>query len=187
MRKPQDWGHPCPHPGCSHYRLINRGNMSAIATYLTQSGKRRLFRCGPCAKPFSAPRATVFFALRTPEAKVLRALTMLRGTVALSDIGFGLGVREATVLEWRRRAAQKAHAINAHLWRDRPVPQGQLAAMWHCIRRQQAQPAGADGERRDLSADGRPGAGAVARQSFVSSWRRALAHGPWQVPCRSSR
>jgi len=82
---------------------------------------------------------------------------MLRGTVALSDIGFGLGVREATVLEWRRRAAQKAHAINAHLWRDRPVPQGQLAAMWHCIRRQQAQPAGADGERRDLSADGRPG------------------------------
>ena len=33
-------------PDCSHYRLINRGNISAIATYLTQSGKRRIFRCG---------------------------------------------------------------------------------------------------------------------------------------------
>ena len=35
MRKPQDWGQPCPNPDCSHYRLINRGNISAIATYLT--------------------------------------------------------------------------------------------------------------------------------------------------------
>ena len=53
MRKPQDWGQPCPNPDCSHYRLITRGNMSAIATSLTQSGKRRIFRCGACEKPFS--------------------------------------------------------------------------------------------------------------------------------------
>ena len=39
MRKPQDWGQPCPNPDCSHYRLINRGNVSAISTYMTQSGK----------------------------------------------------------------------------------------------------------------------------------------------------
>jgi hypothetical protein len=49
MREPQDWGQPCPNQSCSHYRLINRGNMSAIATYLTQSSKRRLFRCGTAA------------------------------------------------------------------------------------------------------------------------------------------
>src|SRR5262249_58347371 len=108
----------------------------------------RLFRCGPCAKPFSAPRATVFFALRTPEAKVLRALTMLRGTVALSDIGFGLGVREATVLEWRRRAAQKAHAINAHLWRGPPRPPGAIAAVGARLQAPQAPPPCAGRERR---------------------------------------
>jgi hypothetical protein len=32
MRKPKDWNQPCPNPACSHYRLMNRGNMSAIAT-----------------------------------------------------------------------------------------------------------------------------------------------------------
>ena len=25
MRKPSDWGPPCPNPECSQYKLINRG------------------------------------------------------------------------------------------------------------------------------------------------------------------
>ena len=49
------------------------------------------------------------------------ALAMLLVKVALSDIGFVLGVTEATVLAWLRRAAQKAHEINAYLLRDLPV------------------------------------------------------------------
>jgi IS1 family transposase/transposase-like protein len=155
MRKPQDWGQPCPNPDCSHYRLINRGNMSAIATYLTQSGKRRIFRCSACEQPFSETRDTVFFDLRTPEEKVIMALKMLLVKVALSDMGFVLGVTEATVLEWLRRAAQQAAQINAHLLRDLPVTQVQLDEMWNFIRRKQAQQAGPDGESSDLSADGR--------------------------------
>jgi hypothetical protein len=39
MRKPKDWGQPCPNPDCTHYRLMHRGNIRAIATYLTQTGK----------------------------------------------------------------------------------------------------------------------------------------------------
>src|SRR5438093_12372597 len=129
MRKPQDWGQPCPNPSCSHYRLVNRGNMSAISTYLTQSGKRRIFRCGACETPCSETRDTVFFDLRTPEEKVIMALKMLLVKVALSDMGFVMGVTEATVLEWLRRAAEKAHEINAHLLRARPVPREQLEGM----------------------------------------------------------
>ena len=44
MRKPKDWGQPCPNPDCSYYRLINRRKISTISTYLSQSGKRRIFR-----------------------------------------------------------------------------------------------------------------------------------------------
>jgi len=121
MRKPKDWGQPCPNSDCSHYRLINRGNMSAISTYLTQSGKRRIFRCGKCEGTFSETRDTVFFALRTPEEKVMMALKMLLVKVALSDIGFVLGVTEETVLAWLGSAAKKAHEINTHLLRDLPV------------------------------------------------------------------
>ncbi len=157
MRKPQDWGQPCPNPGCSHSRLINRGTMSAISTSLTQSGKRRIFRCGACEKPFSETRVTIFFDLRTPEEQVIMALQMLLVTVALSDMGFVLGVTDATVLAWRRRAAQKAHESHAHLLRDVPVPQGQLDERWHCIRRTHAPQAGPDGESSARSVDGRQG------------------------------
>src|SRR5262245_58361707 len=135
MRKPKDWGQPCPKPDCSHYRLLNRGTMSAISTDRTQSGKRRIFRCRKCERPFSETRDTVFFDLRSPEDNVLMALKMLLVKVALSDIGLVLGVTEATVLEWLRRAAQKAHESNAHLLRDLPVTQVQLDEMWSCIRR----------------------------------------------------
>jgi IS1 family transposase/transposase-like protein len=155
MRKPKDWGQPCPNPDCSHYRLINRGNISAISTYLTQSGRRRIFRCSACEQPFSETRDTVFFDLRSPEEKVMMALKMLLVKVALSDIGFVLGVTEATVLEWLRRAAQQAEQINAHLLRDLPVTQVQLDEMWNFIRRKHAQQAGPDGESSELSADGR--------------------------------
>lgn len=71
MRKPRDWGQPCPNPDCTHYRLMTRGNISAISTYLTQSGKRRVFRCNACGMTFSETRETVFFDLRTPEEKVM--------------------------------------------------------------------------------------------------------------------
>jgi IS1 family transposase/transposase-like protein len=171
MRKPKNWGQPCPNPDCSHYRLMDRGNMSAISTSLTQSGKRRIFRCSGCEQPFSETRDTVFFGLRSPEEKVMMALKMLLVKVALSDIGFVLGVTEETVLEWLRRAAQKAHEINTHLLRDLPVTQVQLDEMWHFIRRQQALQAGPDGESTAWSEDGRQ----WVWISFAPEFRRILA------------
>ena len=155
MRKPQDWGQPCPNPDCSHYRLMHRGNVSAISTYMTQSGKRRIFCCSKCARPFSETRDTVFFDLRTPEEKVMMALKRLLVKVALSDISFVLGVTEETVLAWLRRAAQKAHEINGHLLRDLPVTQVQLDELWGFIRRKHAQQADPDGASPELSEDGR--------------------------------
>jgi hypothetical protein len=129
--------------------------MSAIFTYLTQSGTRRICRCGTCAGTFSETRDTVFFALRTPEEKVMMALKMLLVKVALSDIGCVLGVTEDTVRAWRGSAAKKAHEIHTHLLRDLPVTEVQLDEMWSFIRRKHAQHAGPDGESPDRRADGR--------------------------------
>jgi IS1 family transposase/transposase-like protein len=155
MRKPKDWGQPCPKPDCTHYRLMNRGNISAISTYLTQSGKRRIFLCRACKTTFSETRDTVFFDLRTSEEKVMMALKMLLVKVGLSDIGFVLGVTEETVLMWLERAAQKVQEINTHLLRELPVTEVQLDEMWSFIKRKHAQQAETDGESGDLSEDGR--------------------------------
>jgi len=155
MRKPKDWEQSCPNLECPHYRRMHQGNVSAIATYLTQSGKRRIFRCRTCATHFAETRETVLFDLRTSEDKVVMALKMLLVRVDLAGIGFVLGVTEATVLAWLRRAARQAEAINRHLLRDLPVTQVQLDEMWNFVERKHAQETDEAGESLPDSEDGR--------------------------------
>ena len=155
MRKPKDWGQPCPNPACAHYRRRQQGNVSAIATYLTQSGKRRIFRCRTCTTHFVETRETVLFDLRTSEDKVMMALKMLLVRVDLTGIGFVLGVTEETVLAWLKRAAHQAEAINRHLLRDLPVTQVQLDEMWNFVARKQARETDEAGESLPDGEDGR--------------------------------
>src|SRR5439155_21377776 len=155
MRKPKDWGQPCPNPQCTHYRRMQQGNVSDIATYLTQSGKRRIFRCHTCETPFSETRDTVFFDLRTSEDKVMMALKMLLVRVDLTGICFVLGVTEETVLAWLKRAAYQAEVINQHLLRALPVTQVQLDEMWNFIARKHACETDAAGESLPDGEEGR--------------------------------
>ena len=155
MRKPHDWGQPCPNPDCSLYNRMHTGNVSAISTYMTQSGKRRILYCTQCERSFSETRDTVFFDLRTPEEKVMMALKMLLVRVDLTGISFVLGVTEETVLAWLRRAAHQAEAINHHLLRALPVTQVQLDEMWNFIARKHACETDAAGESLPNGEDGR--------------------------------
>src|SRR5919108_2526729 len=155
MRHPKHWGQPCPNTQCAQYTLMNKGTVSAIATYLTQSGKRRLFRCRTCSTTFAETRDTVFFDLRTAEEKVMMALKMLLVRVDLAGIRFVLGVTEETVLAWLERVARKAEELNAHLLRELPVTQVQLEEMWNCIERKHACETDAAGESLPDGEDGR--------------------------------
>jgi IS1 family transposase/transposase-like protein len=155
MRRPRAWGHPCPNAKCPLFKLMDRGNVSAISTYMTESGKRRIFRCQRCETTFSETRDTVFFDLRTSEEKVLMALKMLLVRVDLSGIAFVLGVHEETVLAWLVRAAAKAHEINEHLLRDLPVTQVQLDEMWNFMARKHARETDEAGESLPEGEDGR--------------------------------
>ena len=129
--------------------------MSAIATYLTQSGKRRICRCHTCETQFSETRETVFFDLRTAEDKVMMALKMLLVRVDLTGICCVLGVTEETVLAWLRRAARQAEVINRHRLRDLPVTQVQLDERWNVIERKHACETDATGESFPAGEDGR--------------------------------
>jgi len=136
---------------------MQQGNVSAIATYLTPSGTRRICRCHSCELPFSATRETVFFDLRTSEDKVMMALKMLLVRVDLAGIGLVLGVTEATVLAWLTRAAHQAETINHHLLQHLPVTQGQLDEMWNFIARKHARETDEAGESLPEGQDGRQG------------------------------
>lgn len=155
MKKPKDWWQPCPNPECDHYNLMNRGNVSSISTYMTQSGKRRIFRCKECGTTFSETRDTVFYDLRTCEEKVMMALKMLLVRVDLAGICFVLGVTEETVLEWLARAAKKAEQINEYLLRELPVTEVQLDEMWNFIKRKRSKDSTSKGESTERGEDGR--------------------------------
>ncbi len=155
MRKPKEWGQPCPNPKCSHHSMIGHGNVRAIATYETKSGKRRILECKTCGTAFSETRDTVFFDLRTPEEKVIMALKMMLVRVDLAGICFVLGVTEETALDWLGKAAKKAHEINEFLLRNITVTQVQLDEMWNFIGRKHSKECDEDGESRPDSEDGR--------------------------------
>ena len=129
MKSPKDWKQPCPNPKCKYYTLIGRGNVIAISTYLTQSGKRRIFTCKECQTSFSETRDTVFHDLRTPEEKVIMVLKMFLIGVDLSGICFVFGITEETALMWLKRAAKQADIINAQLMHDLAVTEIQLDEM----------------------------------------------------------
>jgi IS1 family transposase len=155
MNKPKDWGQPCPNPACDHYKLMNRGNVKSIATYKTQSGRRRIFQCNLCSEQFAETRDTVFFDLRTPEEKVMIVLKLLLCRVELTAISFCMGVTEETILAWLRRASEKAEEINQHLLREVKVTRVELDELWSFVLRKCSADAGADGEGSEESTDGR--------------------------------
>jgi transposase-like protein len=134
MRKSKNWNQPCPNKNCEDYGQVNKGNISCISTYMSESGKRRVFRCSRCGETFSETRDTVFFDLKTAEEKVMMALKMILVQVGLSDISFVLGVKEETVLNWLERAYQKAEQINKCLLKELPVTEVQLDEMWSFVK-----------------------------------------------------
>jgi IS1 family transposase len=171
LKKPKDWGQPCPNRECEYHRLINTGNVKAISTYPTKSGMRRIFECKGCGERFSGTRGTPFFDLRTSEEKVILALKMLLVGVQLAGICFVLGVTEETILEWLNRAAQQAEYINEHLLRNLSVPKVELDELWNFIRRKHSKDAAEDGEARFESEDGRQ----WVWISYASEFRLILA------------
>jgi IS1 family transposase len=155
MRRPKDWKQPCPNSKCKYYTLMSRGNVRAASTYLTQSGKRRIFYCKECTTFFSETRNTVFYDLRTPEEDVIMVLKMFLIRVDLSGICFVFGITEETALMWLKRAARQADTVNAQLMRDVSVTEIQLDEMWNFIKRKRGEDSTPEGESPETSEDGR--------------------------------
>ncbi|MEQ8192645.1 MAG: hypothetical protein ABRQ39_32065 [Candidatus Eremiobacterota bacterium] len=155
MKKPQNWGQTCPNPDCNCYGKNSQGNIRSVASYLTQSGKRRIFECKERNEMFSETRDTVFYDLRTPEEKVMMALKMILVKVELSGISFVLGVKEETVLEWLKKASKKAKEINEVLMKELSVTEVQLDEMWNYVLRKKSKLSASDIESPDGAEDGR--------------------------------
>ena len=135
MRKAKNWNQPCPNTTCTHSGQKNQGNLCSIASYMTQSGKRRVFKCITYGDQFSETRDTVLFDLRTPEDKVMMTLKMILVRVSLSNISFVLGMTEETVLAWLKRAARTQSRWPVKVTSCSPVAASQMRAVlsWEAV------------------------------------------------------
>lgn len=167
MRKPGDRKQACPNSECKYYTLMSRGNVSAVSTYFTRSGRRRIFKCRQCRTFFSETRGTVLYDLRTPEETVIMVLKMFLVRADLSGICFVFGITEETALIWLKRAARQADTVNAQLMRDVSVTEIQLDEMWNFIKRKCAEDSTPAGESPESSEDGRQ----WIRISFAAEFR----------------
>ena len=126
MRHSQPWGQLCPHIQCAQYKLRIQGNVSTIARYRTQSGRRRMYQCRTCSTIVAETRDTAFFDQQMAEEYVMMTLKRLLVWVDFAGISFALGVTDETELSWCTRAAQKAMEFKAHRLRALPATQVQL-------------------------------------------------------------
>jgi hypothetical protein len=98
MRRPSDWGPPCPHVACPLVKRLNRGHVSARSPSMTASGKRRIVRGPRGATTVAETQGPVFCDLRTSAATGRLAVKMRLVRVERSGIACGRGVPAATVL-----------------------------------------------------------------------------------------
>jgi transposase-like protein len=73
------------------------------ATYGTQSGRRRVYRCKICRILFSETIGTAFFDLRTPVQKILLGVKLVARGMSFRAAARALGTERATLMFWLSR------------------------------------------------------------------------------------
>ena len=135
MEKFAKTGDFCPNTACPDY-----GKLQAGQTYRTirKFGKTKRgiqrYQCKTCSETFTETRGTIFFRKRTPEHEILETLALLAEGSRISSLSRAKGLKEDTILEWLREAAQHAEHLEDVLMRDFKVKRGQLDAMWAYVR-----------------------------------------------------
>jgi transposase-like protein len=122
-------GEFCPNEACPAYGKLQDGQQANIK----KSGKSakwvQRYQCKRCHKTFTATTGTLFFRKRTGEEKILETLALLAEGNWISTLSRVKGIKEDTILQWLREAAQHSEQVEAGLLSTFQVKRGQLDAL----------------------------------------------------------
>lgn len=125
----------CPNPKCICYSKRGNGNIVFNGTYRTKEGTPvRRFLCKACSRVFCSRGGSLFYGLRSPEEKVLRALKLLVTGMPLRSVAKFAGVKLDTVRHWLKNAADQSGKIDSVLIKALQVSQGELDALWAFVK-----------------------------------------------------
>ncbi len=126
----------CPNPKCTFYGKAEEGNIILNGKYRTKEGACfRQFLCKKCNKSFCIRTGSIFYGLRSPDEKVLKALKLLAKGMPLRGVANNLGVKLDTVRRWLRIAAEQGGKYDALLIKELNVSQAELDSLWAFVKK----------------------------------------------------
>jgi transposase-like protein len=117
----------CWNPACVDYGQVNVGNIRRFGR--TQAGTQR-YECRTCHQSFVETIGTVFYGRHHTQETILECLALLAERNSLAAIHRVKGIKEETVLDWLRAAADHVERIEALLLANYRLTRAQLDAMW---------------------------------------------------------
>lgn len=110
MKKPKPLTRQCGHCGAAAEYVSYH---SRYSRYSTQDGMRTVYKCWLCLKTFCDRYGTAFYDLKTPEAKVERAVHQVLEGLGYESVARVEGVHPTSVHRWAERASQQAQLSDA--------------------------------------------------------------------------
>jgi len=117
----------CWNKDCPDYGITNQGNIVKYGR--TGKGTQRL-KCTTCERVFVQNKGTVFYGRHHSPKEILECLAMLAERNSLAAIHRIKGIKEETVMDWLREAANHVEEIEALLLANHHLTRVQLDAMW---------------------------------------------------------
>jgi len=126
----------CPNPKCRWHGKVRKGNIVSNGSYRTKEGTlSHRFLCKECGESFCSRTRSIFYGLRSPEGKVLRALKLLAKGMPLNGVVKVLGVDFRTVQRWLGVTAEQSEKIDAILMKKLKVSQAELDVLWDSVKK----------------------------------------------------
>lgn len=97
----------CLNSACSLYSKTSMGNIVYNGMRQTKEGSIvQGFLCKACGKSFCSRSRSIYYGLRSSEAKIRQALDLLAKGMSLRGVGRTLGVKPDTVRRWLNAAVE---------------------------------------------------------------------------------
>ena len=117
----------CWNAWCSLYSQVDAGNIRNYGR--TAAGIQR-YQCKACHQTFVETIGTVFYNRHRSQETIIECLALLAERNSLAAIHRVKGVKEETVMDWLRTAADHVERIEALLLANYKLTRAQLDAMW---------------------------------------------------------
>jgi transposase-like protein len=117
----------CWNTSCPNYGKVNLGNIVKFGR--TEKGTQR-YQCKTCKKTFVENIGTVFYGRHHSQETILECLALLAERISLASIHRVKGIKEETVIDWLREAANQVVEIEVLMLANYQLTRVQLDAMW---------------------------------------------------------